>query len=196
MNKKPQIASHPVQPALACPRTGGHTRPTLNCRQAFTAGKVARSQYPLTSGSYKLMECAARFESFVSAIAQIRAFINNEANRWELLHCTAQDKDVWLKGLPSVVAHRLGYELLPGLQAMQLDGVASQIVQDALHMAESQCDDLIQRLEPVRLTLESSIDWEYQAMRRGSSLIEPLVRDALELTQKSLSIKQYITTAK
>jgi hypothetical protein len=142
------------------------------------------------------MECAARLESFVSEIVRIRAFINNEANRWGLLHCTAQDKDVWLKGLPCVVAHRLGYELLPGLQAMQLDGVAGQIVRDALHLAESQCDDLIQRLEPVRLTLESSIDWEYHAMRRGSSLIEPLVRDALELTQKSLLINQNITTAK
>lgn len=161
-----------------------------NCYETFMEGQIARTHNPLPGGLYKLEECAARLESCLSEVSRIRDVINKKSDKWGLQRCTSEDKYLWLKGLPNHLAHILSTEVLPGLKALQLDGVATPIIQEALRTTSIQSDCLVQRLETVRRALNSSIENEYQAMRNGGSLIEPLIMDVIQLVQNSLSLKK------
>ena len=59
------------------------------------------------------------------------------------MYCTAEDKHLWLKDLPTDVAFRIGYELLPGLQALTADGVDSKVIYKELPNFERYCSSVV-----------------------------------------------------
>jgi len=104
------------------------------------------------------------------------------------MQCTVDDKHTWLKDLPLNVAHRLGYEVLPGLRALVRDGAARRDISIAYPLIEQAAHDLVDRLESVRVSIRKCIDYEYWHMQQGGSLLEPVVNDAISLTQRALAI--------
>ena len=159
-----------------------------NCYEAFHEGRALRLQYPLRLGQYKLEECQSRLQSCRDEVGRIRAVVRNEACRWSLMHCTADDKHIWLKDLPRHVAYRLGYEVLPGLAALGEDGADQRDVDITFPHIEQAAHALVGRLESVRVTISKRIGVEYWHMKQGGSLLEPLVDKAIFITQRSLSV--------
>jgi len=159
-----------------------------NCHESFRKGKLLRLQHPLENGHYKLVECRTRLQSCLDEVGRIRAFVRKEATQWSLMQCTVDDKHTWLKDLPLNVAHRLGYEVLPGLRALVRDGAARRDISIAYPLIEQAAHDLVDRLESVRVSIRKCIDYEYWHMQQGGSLLEPVVNDAISLTQRALAI--------
>ena len=159
-----------------------------NCYEAFHQGRALRLQYPLRHGQYKLEECQSRLQSCRDEVDRIRAVVRNEACRWSLMHCTADDKHIWLKDLPRHIAHRLGYEVLPGLAALGEDGADQRDVDIAFPHIEQAAHALVDRLESVRVTISKRIGVEYWHMKQGGSLLEPLVDKAIFITQRALAV--------
>jgi hypothetical protein len=87
--------------------------------------------------------------------------------------CTTDDKGVWLKGLPKVLASFLG-------QFPSSDGGAVAHLQDQAAALVADCD-------AAHLLLKPSIELEYRAMRRGESLVLPLVLRTRTLLQHVLA---------
>lgn len=160
----------------------------LTCHESFHRGKIARSQYPLQEGRYKLEECRYRLQSCHEEIDRIRRFITRKDSRHCLWDCTAEDKHLWLKDLPGHIAHRLGYEVLPGLLALDADGVDPVNIRRAFPQVEKECLDLLGPLESVRVTIRRSIGVEYWYMKQGGSMLEPLVGHAIDITDHALSL--------
>lgn len=155
---------------------------------SFAKGRRDRLSYPLSSGRYKLVECAERLEHCIDEIDRIRKYINGLGHRWSLMHCTAEDKHLWLKDLPSHVAYRLGYEVLPGLQALTADGVDSTVIRSELPNFERDCLSVVGQLEIVHQKIYKSIKVEYDQMRLGNSLLESHVRDAAGIAKRALRL--------
>lgn len=155
---------------------------------SFERGRRDRLAYPLSSGRYKLVECVERLEQCVEEIDRIRDYINGRSGRWAFMHCTVEDKYLWLKDLPSHVAHRLGYEVLPALQALTADGVDSTVIGKELPKFEGYCASVVGQLETAHKKIRKSINVEYDQMRSGRSLLEPQVRDAIGIAKRALGL--------
>jgi hypothetical protein len=158
------------------------------CHEAFHLGQHLRSQHPLRSGQYKLKECRDRLWLCHAEIVRIRQHLTNKGGPSAFRHCTTEDKHLWLKDLPSHVAHRLGYEVLPGLLALNADGAASRAIMTARPHIETECRTLLNALESARILIRRNIEFEYWHMRQGASMLEPLVERAIDITDYALSV--------
>ncbi len=161
-------------------------RPT--CHEVFQDARSLRAQRPLQEGRYKLEECRYRLQSSCEEVGRIRRLLTRRGSPYCLLHCTAGDKHLWLKDLPGRVAYRLGYEVLPGLLALGGDRVSQTDIRRAFPSIESECLDLLDSLESVRLDIRRDIKLEYRHMRRGGSMLEPLVGRAIDITDHALNL--------
>lgn len=158
------------------------------CHEVFRRGQHIRSQHPLNEGRYKLEECRCRLQSSHEEIGRIRRLLTRKGSPYCLRHCTAEDKHLWLKDLPGHVAHRLGYEVLPGLLALGADGASSADIQRAFPSIERECLDLVDSLESVWMDIRRDIGLEYWHMRQGRSMLEPLVERAMDITDRALRL--------
>lgn len=162
--------------------------PKQNCHEAFHQGRHLRSQHPLPSGQYKLEECRDRLMQCHEEIGRIRRYLTSKGSPCAFRHCATEDKHLWLKDLPSHVAHRLGYEVRPGLLALDADGADPRAIMTALPLIETECQTLLNTLESVRVTIGRNIGVEYWHMRQGGSMLEPLVERAIDLADRALSV--------
>ena len=159
-----------------------------NCHEAFQYGQDLRSQHSLPSGQYKLGECRERLQLCLDELSRIRHYLICGGNPHALQRCTTEDKHIWLKDLPAHIAHRLGYEILPGILALVADGASPSKIATAYPKFEADCHTLLVSLESVRLAIQKSIGVEYDRMRRGESLLEPLVDRALRIADGALKL--------
>lgn len=90
--------------------------------------------------------------------------------------CTTDDKGIWLKGVPKVLASYLGQA--PLLLLSTRSAVAH--FRDQASALAADCDAVYAMLKP-------SIELEYRAMRRGESLVLPLILRARALLQYALA---------
>jgi hypothetical protein len=158
-----------------------------NCYQSFGQGRSARINYPLRSGRYKLEELTWTFYSYRETLGLVRDYVTGKSTNTLLGGCVSWDKHVWLKKLPLNIANCLGYDLLPGLLALKMEG--AQCVDSEYPAIERECLELLEHLEYTRIVLKKNIKLEYQHMKRGGSLLEPLIKEALVLVQKALAVK-------
>jgi len=159
-----------------------------NCYESFNEGRAARARYPLPHGRYKLVECVNRLEDCGAEIAKIRRVVTGKANHWILTHCTPEDKDIWLRDLPVNIAYRLGYEVLPGLLALEENGADPDDIATVYPLAQKACFQLLDRLESARITIKGCIKVEYSLMRHDGSLLEPLVLEAIDIASLALDV--------
>jgi hypothetical protein len=159
-----------------------------NCYESFRAGQASRANCPLRLGEYKLAECLYELSRWYKDISAIRNLVSGKFHQQQLTCCTTDDKSVWLKKLPLDVAYWLGYKLLPGLKALVNDGADRAYVDSVSVYIEKDCLELLDRMEEVRLAIKKNIALEYEHMKLGGSLLEPLVDDAIFITERALGV--------
>lgn len=157
------------------------------CQDAFNAGTSDREDYPLREGEYKLREARYSLSGWRSEIDQITAFKKDKTKRHGLSHCTSDDAGYWLKRLPETIAHELGYTVLPGISALDGDGVSSHTMSILLHQAKQRAAVLVEQCESAKALLNQGINEEYKRMKMGYSSIAPILDQALKLIDTVLS---------
>jgi hypothetical protein len=162
--------------------------PNANCYEAFNKATAERKKDPLPRGEYKLRECRSRLVRCKKELVSIQRLVSGKADRWALGCCTSEDKHIWLKRLPEAVAHWLGWSLIPGLHALTADGVSAQAIESISGPIGRETNLLLSRLEAVRQAIAKNIDREYERMRSGTPMLEPLVDEAIRLTDLALSL--------
>jgi hypothetical protein len=158
-----------------------------SCYSAFGEGKAQRVTYPLHQGRYKLEEREGRFIAAKETLCMVREFVSGRSRCLYLGGCMASDKHTWLKNLPLDIAFYLGYDLLPGLLALKKEGVLC--VDRDYSALEQDCLQLVDRCEQVRNAIKKDIKVEYRQMKQGGSLLEPLIEEAIDLTQRALTVR-------
>jgi hypothetical protein len=165
--------------------------PTTPCRTAFDKAEAFRRKIPLPSGQHKLREAA-------SELAQIRATVNAVADSirtprdyrpGQLLgRCTMNDRAVWLKRLPTILAEKLGLKILPGIAALAGDGVPPDVVAHETREATEQAERLLARCEALHARLKRGIAPEYDALSRGDSELFALLDEVEDMVDWGLQV--------
>ena len=162
---------------------------TTPCRAAFDASRALRQEHPLDAGCYKLEEAYRDLLRARKTVVSIAEGITGRAKYkvgQSLGSCTTDDKAHFLKGLPKAVASLLGGQILPGIVALDGDGVSKATVRDLATSANRTAQTILEECDMVHRILAGGIQREYDAMRRGSSYVIDLLDQALALTERGL----------
>jgi hypothetical protein len=116
----------------------------------------------------------------------IVAYENGNVPASALSCCLPHEVAKWLKNVPLIAAWDLGHDLLPAFAALRFDGVNVNLLKSESPRLKVRANALLRNLEATRMKLNSRVKIEYRAMRRGSSLLEPLLGDALAMLPHSV----------
>lgn len=157
-----------------------------SCIEAFEDGVHSRLNYPLHLGLYKLSESYRRIQYVRDEVVRVAEVVNGKRNPFSLRSCTNEDKAYWLRDVPTNVAFRVGYEIIPGLRALEFDGVPKANSQNAAGLIESAIPLYLMQWNQLRDTYKNRIASEYSRMRNGQSNALLVVDDALSMIDSAL----------
>lgn len=157
------------------------------CLRAFKKGQAERLARPLPFGLYKLNEARSTLVMVLQTMKNVGKFIRDGQRGYGigLGGCTSDDKAKWLKDLPAVVAHELGYNVLPAIAALAANGVLPSDIVPIIAKATDEAAQIVAQCELVRETLRAGIKREYDLMRQGDSMLAPLLQDAIDLIDQA-----------
>ena len=161
------------------------------CREAYQDGVTSRLAYPLHSGLYKLVESKDRIERVGKEIVRISEVVTKKRAPSSLMHCTFEDKAFWLRDVPLNVAYRMGYEIIPGLRALEADGVGRIDAESAAFAVESVMDHHLAHWDELRNSYNRRIAYEYASMGKGKSNAMAIVQDALSLIDYAVRSEEH-----
>ena len=157
-----------------------------SCLEAFEDGVHSRLNYPLHMGLYKLSESYRRIKYVRGEVVRVAEVVSGKRSPFSLRSCTNEDKAYWLRDVPTNVAFRVGYEIIPGLRALEFDGVPKANSQNAARLIESAIPLYLVQWNQLRDTYKNRIASEYALMRSGHSNTLLVVDDALALIDSAL----------
>ena len=157
-----------------------------SCLEAFDDGVHSRLNYPLHMGLYKLSESYRRIQHSRDEVVRIAEVINGKRSPFSLRSCTNEDKAYWLRDVPTNVAYKVGYEIIPALRALEFDGVPKAQSGNAARLIESAIPPRLVQWDQLRNTYKNRIASEYARMRNGQSNALLIVDDALSLIDSAL----------
>lgn len=89
--------------------------------------------------------------------------------------------------MPNNIAYELGYNLIPAIAALSVEGVPEAEISTFITSIKPQIDRLLDDCEAVRLATARSIQPEYGAMRQGRSEMAVLCKDALNIADQAVA---------
>ena len=166
------------------------------CQDAFYAARMARRQFPLTQGVYKLRESQCIIRAMHDSLDAIESLI---CHRVHYPHtaalgpcCTTEDKASWMKRVPIQIGDLLGYSILPAIEALSGDGLSIGDVERELHSAQPAVEQVLQECDAVHARIKRSIEQEYTWMRQGRSSLRHVLELTSSIPQQALnSVKQF-----
>ena len=157
-----------------------------SCQEAFDDGVRSRLNYPLHMGLYKLSESYKRIQFVRDEVVRVAEVVNGKRSQFSLRSCTNEDKAYWLRDVPTHVAYRMGYEIIPGLRALEFDDVPRCQSEAAALRVESGIPSCLVKWDQLRDTYKNRIASEYARMRNGQSNALLVVDDALSMIDSAL----------
>lgn len=164
-----------------------------DCFGNYQRGVASRNRYPLRNGLYKLEEARGRLEALTAEVDRIVFALRCQRPPYslrdaDLLHCTASDAHVWLKGLPIEICSLLGHDVLPAIRALGSDGVPQGTVVSLASVTEARVDALVNKAESVRLQIKRGIAQEYDVMHMGQSSIAKILETAIAIVVDAIKV--------
>lgn len=187
------IRSKPLEPPNhLLPQQGASLGPAgVNCRDIFlTALRERLNQCPFDRVSaYKVRECRDTLQDNLDTVISIKEYQcarPSERHSWLLTGCTSEDRAIRLKRVPAIIAQEMGFNLIPAIAALHLEGVEPTRIAEFLQSAKPQFDRLLVVCEGARQATCRSIKPEYGAMKAGTSSLEHISILALGLAQQAV----------
>jgi hypothetical protein len=157
-----------------------------SCLEAFEDGVHSRLNYPLHMGLYKLSESYRRIQYVRDEVVRVAEVVNGKRSPFSLRSCTNEDKAYWLRDVPIKVAYRMGYEIIPGLRALEFDDVPKGPCEAAALQVESKIPASLVKWDYLRDSYKNRIGSEYVRMRNGQSNALLVVDEALSVIDSAL----------
>lgn len=149
-----------------------------SCFDAFQKGQQERARYPLRSGLYKLREARRDLIESLDLLDDIR-------NTYPRVVQGARGR---LKSLPKLIAHELGWNIVPAVEALTGDKLPSALVKNLESYARGEANALLPRLDELHDHLSSpGIDLEIFRIKCDNSGLERLLTDAVRLIDRVLA---------
>lgn len=104
-----------------------------------------------------------------------------------LVGCTKEDKAYRLKRVPEIIAHELGYNLIPALMALGVEGVPEADIITFLQSIKPQVHRILADCDAIQRATERSIKSEYAALKAGYSSFAGVCMDALDVVEQAVA---------
>jgi hypothetical protein len=154
-----------------------------SCYEAYADGQLFSKKYHRTQGAYKLAERLRQWEECEREVERIARVVNKLSSRYDLNHCTYEDKHVWLRRILKHIAYELTADIIPSFKALTGDGMTDADIERYLPQVIKSCQSTLQTLEKAQLNIKGPIQQEYDRMRDGWSIVGSaltVARQALE----------------
>lgn len=177
-----------VPPAAGAPQRP----PTGPCQTTFrSAMKERRSKHPFDRiSAYKVRESRDNMHDECRVVASIAEYLRAhpyDRHSSMLRGCTEEDKAHRLKRTPHIIAHELGYNLIPAIEALTLEGVPAADINAFIRSIKPQVDQLLADCDAVQKATARSIKPAYDAMKTGSSSMERICAEALGIAEQAVT---------
>lgn len=158
----------------------------ITCQAVFReALRERRTKYPFERVSaYKVRESRDNLWHEGAVVASIADYLRarpRDRHFSMLLGCTEEDKGQRLKGIPAGIAHELGYNLIPALEALTLEGVPAADIEAFIGSIKPQVDQLLADCDAIKMGTSRSVQPEYDALKAGNSRTENICAEALRM---------------
>jgi len=98
------------------------------------------------------------------------------------MHCTYEDKHLWLSRILKLVAFELSASIIPSFKALTGDGMSKADIERHLTQVERRCLEVLQELERARLNIKP-ISREYDRMKYCESAVGDALANAREMLE-------------
>ena len=102
--------------------------------------------------------------------------------------CTTEDKSIWLKDLPGNLAHELGYNLIPAIQALNVEGVPQATIDRFIQSIKVDVCQLLKDCGALQTETGLSVKGEYARMKAGCSEMLRICNDALVIADQAVGL--------
>lgn len=140
--------------------------------------------------AYKVRECRNHLRDECDVVASIARSLTRPRYKTygsQLLGCTEGDKALRLRRVPSIIARLLGYDLIPAIEALTLEGVHPADIVAFTASIRPAVKKLITDCDAIQTQTTRSVRGEYAALRRGTSGTERLCKEALAIADAAVA---------
>lgn len=170
----------------------GNVMTYLYAHDVFRAAMQQRkAKYPFDRiSAYKVRECRDNLNHELRVVETIADYIQthpSDRRGTTLVGCVEGDKSIRLKRIPNNIARELGYNLIPAIEALTLEGVPAANIVEFIQSIKPQVDRLLADCDAVQLSTARSIKHEYDAMKAGRSNMKRICAEALRIAKQAVA---------
>lgn len=155
-----------------------------------TALRERQTSHPFERVSgYKVRDSWYNLAHECAVVASIGEFLRASPGYYRssiLLGCTEEDKAHRLKRIPSGIAHELGYNLIPAIEALTLEGIPRAAIIAFLGSIMPRVEPLMRDCDAVQSATAKSVQEEYSALRGRRSHTAIICAEALEIAEEAV----------
>lgn len=141
--------------------------------------------------AYKVRESRDNIIRMINTLTEIIAVVSSgETHSVPILlgGCTTEDKSIWLKDLPGNLANELGYNLIPAIQALNVEGVSEATIDSFIQSIKEDVCQLLKDCGTLQTDTDLSIKGEYARMKAGCSEMLRICNDALVIADQAVAL--------
>lgn len=150
------------------------------------------TNYPLDRiSAYKVRESQYNITRTIGTLTQIIEVVSSgETHSVPILlgGCTTEDKSIWLKDLPGNLAHELGYNLIPAIQALNVEGVPQATIDRFIQSIKADVCQLLKDCDTMQKNTRLSVKSEYARMKAGGSEMLRICNGALRIADQAVAL--------
>lgn len=166
------------------------SKPT--CRKVFReALQHRRSHHPFDRiSAYKVRESRNNLRNEVETVASVVAHIRKGAKSAAaspLVGCTSGDKAARMKDVPRNIALELGWNLVPAMEALAVEGIPTSVVAAFVSTIKGRVVQLMQDCDAIQAGISGSIQSEYARMKAGRSELARICGEALAIAELAVN---------
>ena len=161
-------------------------------RKLFTdVMKQRLTKHPFDGRSaYKVRESRKNLRREIDVVASIAAYRSAPPRvRYSkpLVGCTSADTALRLKRVPNIIIHELGYNLIPAIEALHLEGVPAADIATFIAPIKARVNRLVAECEVVHQANSRSIRGEYARLKAGQSDLPGLCKEATDIAELAVA---------
>ncbi|OYU75475.1 MAG: hypothetical protein CFE32_14160 [Alphaproteobacteria bacterium PA3] len=150
-----------------------------------------KTSYPFDRiSAYKVRESDDNLQHNLRTVRSIAEYLRarpGDRRSSMLVGCAEEDKAYRLKRVPEIIARELGYNLIPALEALTLDGVPEADIITFLQSIKPQVDRVLAECDAIQMATSRSIKSEYADLKAGESALAALCADALDIAEQAVA---------
>lgn len=138
--------------------------------------------------AYKVRESSENIYSMLSTVMEITHVVSRGATHSSPVRlgcCTSEEKANWLKDLPHKLAHELGYNLIPAIEALSVEGVPTSAIRAFVQSIKGKVYQLLADCDAVQSATSRTIKREYALMKQGRSSALRICNDAFQIADQA-----------